>query len=67
MPDAARQPHTAHAAVVVGVPVPCPTDLTMIQRSDGAAQLAITTERHRVSIDALSSAPLSGRLLLLDL
>lgn len=52
---------------VVGLPVPCPTDLAMVQRSDGTAQLAITTERHRVSIDALNSAPLSGRLLLLDL
>ncbi|MFC3337402.1 IclR family transcriptional regulator domain-containing protein [Paracandidimonas soli] len=54
---------------LVGLPVPCATDLAF--RAEGGAsgmgQLAITTGRHSVSLDALSSAPLSGRLLLLDL
>ncbi|OZI31460.1 IclR family transcriptional regulator [Bordetella genomosp. 10] len=96
---------------VVGLPVPCATDLACVTVSEASAtqamnamnatnatnatdpgntfnatntanatdgpanpsppgprqRLAITTERQSVSIDALGSAPLSGRLLLLDL
>ncbi|ALM84811.1 IclR family transcriptional regulator C-terminal domain-containing protein [Bordetella sp. N] len=51
---------------VVGLPVPCATDLACVTLA-GSRRLAITTERQSVSMDALGSAPLSGRLLLLDL
>jgi DNA-binding IclR family transcriptional regulator/sugar lactone lactonase YvrE len=51
---------------VVGLPVPCATDLAI--RPAGSVEaaretLVITSARHAVSIDALTSAPLSGRLL----
>jgi len=52
---------------VVGLPVPCATDLAIVARGDGAEQMAITTERHSVPIDVLGNAPLSGRLLVFDL
>jgi len=53
---------------VVGLPVPCPTDLDFSPMKDGASNgtLAISTDRHSVAIDTLNSAPLSGRMLLLD-
>ncbi|MGH6637484.1 MAG: SMP-30/gluconolactonase/LRE family protein, partial [Polaromonas sp.] len=46
---------------VVGLPVPCATDLAF----GGAAQdrLYVTTSRHSVPLDTLTIAPLSGRLL----
>lgn len=46
---------------VVGLPVPCATDLAF----GGAAldRLYITSSRHSVPLDTLGSAPLSGRLL----
>jgi IclR family transcriptional regulator, acetate operon repressor len=43
---------------VVGLPVPCPTDLTLV-----GATLYITTSRQPVSLDALEKSPLSGRIL----
>ena len=43
---------------VVGLPVPCPTDVAWIGQ-----RLYITTARQPVPLDALEKAPLSGRLL----
>jgi DNA-binding IclR family transcriptional regulator/sugar lactone lactonase YvrE len=43
---------------VIGLPVPCPTDLALVDQ-----QLFITTARQPVPLDALEKAPLSGRLL----
>lgn len=48
---------------VIGLPVPCPTDLAFAP--DGSGRLMVTTARHTVSLDTLANAPLSGRLLLL--
>ena len=48
---------------VIGLPVPCPTDLLFTKR-DGERQLLVTTQRQSVSLDTLATAPLSGRLLL---
>ncbi len=45
---------------VIGMPVPCPTDLALGQPDRGT--LYITSARQFVSLDALASAPLSGRL-----
>jgi DNA-binding IclR family transcriptional regulator/sugar lactone lactonase YvrE len=45
---------------VVGLPVPCPTDLTL--GGDDGGTLYVTTARHELSIETLGSAPLSGRL-----
>ena len=47
---------------VVGLPVPCPTDVAVV---DGA--LFITTARQAVNLEALEKAPWSGRLLKLEL
>lgn len=48
---------------VIGLPVPCATDLAF--RGDGEErQLVITSARQSVPLDALSTAPLSGRLLM---
>lgn len=50
---------------VIGLPVPCATDLEFAP-IDGKAKverLVITTARHRVALDTLANAPLSGRLL----
>ncbi|ARP96322.1 IclR family transcriptional regulator domain-containing protein [Bordetella genomosp. 13] len=53
---------------VIGLPVPCATDLAFARPgAEGPERLAISTERHSVPMDTLNSAPLSGRLLLLDL
>lgn len=49
---------------VIGLPVPCPTDLAFA--SDGSGRLMVTTARHTVSLDTLASAPLSGRLFVLS-
>ena len=46
---------------VVGLPVPCATDLAFSPADP--RQLLITTSRHSVPLDGLASAPLSGRLL----
>ncbi len=43
---------------VVGLPVPCPTDVALVED-----RLYITTARQPVPLDALEKAPLSGRLL----
>lgn len=43
---------------VVGLPVPCPTDVALVND-----QVLITTARQPVPLDALEKAPLSGRLL----
>lgn len=43
---------------VVGLPVPCPTDVALVDQ-----RLYITTARQPVPLDALEKAPLSGRLL----
>ncbi|MEY2952282.1 MAG: hypothetical protein RLZZ401_369 [Pseudomonadota bacterium] len=50
---------------VVGLPVPCPTDLTVGGKA--LDRLFVTTARHSVALDTLSSAPLSGRLLSLQI
>ncbi|MBS0455398.1 MAG: helix-turn-helix domain-containing protein [Proteobacteria bacterium] len=52
---------------VVGLPVPCATDLAFSPSLDesGGERLVITTARHSVSLDTLPSAPLSGRLMTL--
>jgi hypothetical protein len=50
----------------VGLPVPCATDLAIqsVESDKGLHEtLVITSSRHAVSIDTLTSAPLSGRLL----
>ncbi|HSV44637.1 MAG TPA: SMP-30/gluconolactonase/LRE family protein, partial [Ramlibacter sp.] len=46
---------------VIGLPVPCPTDLAF-GGADGN-ELYITTARQPVALDALANSPLSGRLL----
>ena len=46
---------------VLGLPVPCPTDLAF--GGAGGNTLYITSARHMVPMDTLASAPLSGRLL----
>jgi DNA-binding IclR family transcriptional regulator/sugar lactone lactonase YvrE len=43
---------------VVGLPVPCPTDVALVE-----GRLYITTARQPVPLDSLEKAPLSGRLL----
>ncbi|CAN7332038.1 IclR family transcriptional regulator domain-containing protein [Variovorax sp. LjRoot178] len=50
---------------VIGLPVPCATDLAFAPMSEGAEaeKLVITTARHSVPLDTLANAPLSGRLL----
>lgn len=48
---------------VIGLPVPCPTDV-IFRLHEGRRQLVVTTQRQSVSLDALATAPLSGRLLL---
>ncbi|MDM0107713.1 IclR family transcriptional regulator C-terminal domain-containing protein [Variovorax sp. J22R24] len=52
---------------VVGLPVPCATDLAFSPAPDdtGGEKLVITTARHSVPLDTLPSAPLSGRLVTL--
>jgi IclR family acetate operon transcriptional repressor len=47
---------------VIGLPVPCPTDLVFDAR-EGHGRLIITSARNSVPLDALGAAPLSGRLL----
>jgi len=50
---------------VMGLPVPCPTDVAM--GGHDMNQLFVTTARQPVSLDALANAPGSGRLFVLDL
>ncbi len=50
---------------VIGLPVPCPTDVAM--GGHDMNQLFVTTARQPVSLDALANAPGSGRLFVLDL
>lgn len=45
---------------VVGLPVPCPTDLAFGGRD--SSRLYVTSARQSLSMDALVAAPLSGRL-----
>ena len=45
---------------VVGLPVPCPTDLAI--GGVGGDRLYITTARQPLSLDTLQNAPLSGML-----
>ena len=47
---------------VIGLPVPCATDLAFIG-DGGQRRLLITTQRQSVALDVLASAPLSGHLL----
>jgi len=53
---------------VIGLPVPCATDLAFAPMAKGSAvaNMVITTARHSVPLDTLSSAPLSGRLFVLS-
>lgn len=46
---------------MIGLPVPCPTDLAF-----AGSRLLITTARQPVPLDALEKAPLSGRLLVVQ-
>ncbi|MDB5851510.1 MAG: IclR family transcriptional regulator [Rhodoferax sp.] len=46
---------------VVGLPVPCATDLCF--EPGGSGRMVVTTARHSVPLDTLLSAPWSGRLL----
>lgn len=46
---------------VIGLPVPCPTDLSF---DDQGQRLYVATARQPVSLDVLNNAPLSGRLFL---
>lgn len=46
---------------VIGLPVPCPTDVALGRPELG--EIFITTARQPVSLDILANAPLSGRLL----
>ncbi|SFP62520.1 transcriptional regulator, IclR family [Variovorax sp. OK605] len=56
---------------VIGLPVPCATDLAFAPAVEGGKakddeegeRLVITTARHSVPLDTLASAPLSGRVL----
>lgn len=48
---------------VIGLPVPCATDIAFRTRG-GHQELLITTQRQSVPLDALATAPLSGRMLL---
>ena len=47
---------------VIGLPVPCATDVAF-RKHAGLRELVVTTQRQSVPIDTLSTAPLSGRLL----
>lgn len=49
---------------IVGLPVPCATDLAVSGAAGGGTHetLMVTSARQSVPIDALTSAPLSGRL-----
>jgi IclR family transcriptional regulator, acetate operon repressor len=47
---------------VVGLPVPCPTGLTLGGKK--LQSLYVTSARHSVSLEALANAPLSGRMFL---
>lgn len=58
----ASRPMDSSTGWVVGLPVPCATDLA-VARSGEREHLVITTARHSVPLDTLASAPLSGRLL----
>lgn len=49
---------------VIGLPVPCPTDLAF--GGAGLSRLYVTTARQPVSLDALANAPWSGRLFALE-
>ncbi len=49
---------------VVGLPVPCPTDLAF--GGPAMDRLFVTTARHLVALDTLVNAPLSGRLFELE-
>lgn len=51
---------------VIGLPVPCPSDVAPAQ-GKGPARLFVTSARQAVSMEALGSAPLSGRLFCIDL
>lgn len=53
---------------VIGLPVPCPSDLALAPaRGKGPRQLFVTSARQAVSMEALANAPLSGRLFCIDL
>jgi IclR family acetate operon transcriptional repressor len=58
-----RFTHDGQVDRVVGLPVPCATDLAF--DTGGSGRLMVTTARHSVPLDTLASAPLSGRLLVL--
>lgn len=55
-----------HLERVVGLPVPCPTDVAFVH-AEGRRQLVVTTSRHSMPLDTLAAAPLSGRILLVTL
>jgi DNA-binding IclR family transcriptional regulator/sugar lactone lactonase YvrE len=49
---------------VVGLPVPCPTDVAF--GGADCSQLYVVSARHSLSMDAMLAAPLSGRLFRVD-
>jgi sugar lactone lactonase YvrE len=51
---------------VIGLPVPCPTDVAF-RHQGGVRELVVTTQRQSVPLDTLSTAPLSGQLLLVPI
>lgn len=55
-----------HLDRIVGLPVPCATDLLFLSGDQGP-QLLVTTARHSIPLDALATAPLSGQLLTVSL
>ncbi|KGH08230.1 IclR family transcriptional regulator [Comamonas thiooxydans] len=55
-----------HLDRIVGLPVPCPTDIVFLNEG-GRRQLLVTTSRHSTPLDALASAPMSGKLLMVNL
>ncbi|MCA0327599.1 MAG: helix-turn-helix domain-containing protein [Proteobacteria bacterium] len=58
----ARFTHDGQLDRVIGLPVPCATDVSF-RRLGERRELLITTQRQSVPLDALATAPLSGRLL----
>lgn len=55
-----------HLERIVGLPTPCPTDLAFVPNS-GDRQIIVTTSRQSMPFDALTTAPMSGCTLVVNL
>ncbi len=56
-----------HQDRVIGLPVPCPSDLALAPaHGKEPARLFVSSARQAVSLEALGNAPLSGRLFCID-